>query len=136
MTMKESEKLILDNVDDELTIVLEELLSTGKINDSTIDQLEDVYEELQNVKLEDLDKANAKKVTDKLKIIDLVLKKHREQYNNTTLVKITNYLTPSQIHYLDKVAEEHGLSKGNKRAGSRSAALRFILDQVKDKNYD
>ncbi len=98
--------------------------------------MEDVYEKLQNVKLEDLDKANAKKVTDKLKIIDLVLKKHREQYNNTTLVKITNYLTPSQIHYLDKVAEEHGLSKGNKRAGSRSAALRFILDQVKDKNYD
>jgi len=134
--MKESEKLILDNVVDELTIVLEELLSTGKINDSTIDQLEDVYEELKNIKLDELDEADAKKVTDKLKIIDLVLKKHREQYDNTTLLKITNYLTPSQIYYLDKVAEEHGLSKGNKRAGSRSAALRFILDQVKDKNYD
>ena len=131
MTMKESEKLILDNVVDELTIVLEELLSTGKINDSTIDQLEDVYEELKNIKLDELDEADAKKVTDKLKIIDLVLKKHREQYDNTTLLKITNYLTPSQIYYLDKVAEEHGLSKGNKRAGSRSAALRFILDQIK-----
>jgi len=58
----------------------------GKINDSTISQLEDVYEKLQNVKLEDLDKANAKKVTDKLKIIDLALEKHREQYDNTTLV--------------------------------------------------
>ena len=107
----------------------------GKINDSTISQLEDVYEELQNVKLEDLYKANAKKVTDKLKIIDLVLKKHREQYDNTTLLKITNYLTPSQIYYLDKVAEEHGLSKGNKRAGSRSAALRFILDQIKKNDW-
>jgi hypothetical protein len=131
MNMEESEKLILDNVVDELTIVLEELLSTGKINDSTIDQLEDVYEELKNIKLDELDEADAKKVTDKLKIIDLVLKKHREQYDNTTLLKITNYLTPSQIYYLDKVAEEHGLSKGNKRAGSRSAALRFILDQIK-----
>gem|GEM_PF-3251104 len=48
--------------------------------------MEDVYEKLQNVKLEDLDKANAKKVTDKLKIIDLALEKHREQYDNTTLV--------------------------------------------------
>ena len=86
MTMKESEKLILDNVDDELTLVLEELLSTGKINDSTIDQLEDVYEELKNIKLDELDEADAKKVTDKLKIIDLALEKHREQYDNTTLV--------------------------------------------------
>ncbi len=136
MTMKESEKIILDNVEDELTIVLEELLSTGKINDSTIDQLEDVYEELQNVKLEDLDKANAKKVIDKLKIIDLVLKKHREQYDNTTLVKMTNYLTPVQIRYLDDFAEKQGLiSQGKKRAsGSRSAALRYILDQIRLKS--
>ena len=98
--------------------------------------MEDVYEELQNVKLEDLDKANAKKVTDKLKIIDLVLKKHREQYDNTTLVKMTNYLTPVQIRYLDDFAEKQGLiSQGKKRAsGSRSAALRYILDQIRLKS--
>jgi hypothetical protein len=106
--MKESEKIILDNVEDELTIV----------------------------QLDDLDKANAKKVIDKLKIIDLVLKKHREQYDNTTLVKMTNYLTPVQIRYLDDFAEKQGLiSQGKKRAsGSRSAALRYILDQIRLKS--
>jgi hypothetical protein len=49
---------------------------------------------------------------------------------------MTNYLTPVQIRYLDDFAGKHGLiSQGKKRASdSRSAALRFILDQIRLKS--
>ncbi len=52
------------------------MLHTGKIADSTINQFEDGYEQLNNIELHDLNEADALKGEDKLKITDLVLKKH------------------------------------------------------------
>ena len=86
---------------------------------------------MNDFELNDLAEGDQNKVADRLNLIEFTLDKYQEQCDNETLVKVTNYLHPAQIHFLDEVAEKQGLSQGNKRvAGSRSAALRYILDQV------
>jgi hypothetical protein len=122
---------LLDYIDRELFDVLQDLLNTGEINESTINILKDGYEELKNINLNELSESDTKNLEEKISLTHMVLVKYEEQFDNTTLIKTTNYLTPSQIHYLDRIAEEKRLIGQGKRkkTGSRSAALRLIIDE-------
>ena len=88
MTMK-----LLDYIDRELFDVLQDLLNTGEINESTISILKDGYEELKNINLNELSESDAKNLEEKISLTHMVLVKYEEQFDNTTLIKITNYLT-------------------------------------------
>lgn len=125
---------LLKDLDRELFDVLEDFLNEGEINESTINILKDVYVDLKNADINELDESAAKNVQEKLNLTKRILDKYEEQFDNTTLIKLTNYLTPAQIHYLDKIADEKGLiSQGKrKKTGSRSVALRLILDEYRE----
>lgn len=135
MKMKDTDRLILENVEDTLILAGNELLTQGSMNQRTIDQLEYEYEQLKKVDLDSISEDDARRVVDRLNSAQLIIKKHREITDNTTLMSVGVMLTPRHIHFLDEYARKHfkGISQGSgrkKSSGNRSAALRDILDTV------
>lgn len=116
--------LALESVKWELMQMLKEIVQ-NKVNESTLNQLEYEYEQLSQIDLNSVDEIYAGNAERTLKLAKLVLQKYKERQDNERLVKSTVYITPSQIHHLDDIADEQSF----KGKGRRSQALRFVLNK-------
>lgn len=121
---KNERQLILESTNYQLMYVLKEIVE-NKLNENTVNYLEEEYEELSKIDLNTVDDeifvANAKRT---LKLAAETIQKYKECKDNVTLVKSTVYITPKHLHSLDILADTQ-MFKGK---GRRSQALRYVLN--------